>query len=113
MTAFRTPQARVAAEVARRFPGTSAWLGEATGSWWALARDRAGTCHLVEAATPAELARRLNALDVRRATPSPEPRHPRAAAPVRTVLAPPRPERRHRAPRRGRLRTALGGLVAP
>ncbi|MFD0900611.1 hypothetical protein [Actinomadura sediminis] len=109
-----TPQARVAAEVARRFPGTSAWLGAATGSWWALARDRAGACHLVEAATPAELARRLNALGVRRAAPPPGPRDVRA----RFAAAPPAPAprrsgRRRRAPRRGWLRAAFGGLVAP
>lgn len=34
---------RAAAELARRFPGCCVWLGEYTGRWWALARDRTGT----------------------------------------------------------------------
>lgn len=50
---------RVAAELQRRFPGVCAWRGDFTGSWWALARGRDGRYHLVEAPTPAALARRL------------------------------------------------------
>ena len=35
------------------------WYGEATGSWWAVARDGAGRWRLVEAASQAGLGRRL------------------------------------------------------
>ena len=52
----------VTREIARRYPGVRAWWGEHTGAWWALARDRYGRDRLVEAADPAELARRLEAL---------------------------------------------------
>ncbi|OLT13239.1 hypothetical protein BJF79_20990 [Actinomadura sp. CNU-125] len=118
---------RVAAEVARRFPGTSAWLGGSTGRWWALARDRTGADRLVEASTPGELVRRLDGLGVRPAVPMPAPRYTRvrpAAVPDATVpdlarvvqptAAPVRPlrERHRRAPRRGWLRTVFGGLAA-
>ncbi|MEV5824200.1 hypothetical protein AB0L25_01340 [Spirillospora sp. NPDC052242] len=123
---------RTAADLKRWFPGTVAWLGHATGSWWALARDRAGECHLVEAATPAELVRRLDRLDVPRAVPSAtppgdmvlRPRYSRARLDATLpdlppVFPTPAPrgrvsgERRHRAPRRGLVRAALGGLIAP
>lgn len=40
------------------------WYGRATGSWWAVARDGAGRWRLVEAASPAELGRRLAELGV-------------------------------------------------
>ncbi|MBO2464693.1 hypothetical protein [Actinomadura violacea] len=50
---------RVAAELARRFPGVSAWRGEYTGRWWAVARDWVGRDRLVEAGTPAALVRVL------------------------------------------------------
>lgn len=126
---------RVAAGVARRFPGTSAWLGKHSGSWWAITRDRTGADHLVEAATPAELVRRLDGMDVRRAAPTggaaPAPKYTRAhlaaapsitapdlayaPAPARPRASPPaRPPREHprRAPRRGWLRTAFATLVA-
>lgn len=49
---------RAAAELARRFPGCCVWLGEYTGRWWALARDRTGD-RLVEAADPVALGRLL------------------------------------------------------
>ncbi|WP_433466658.1 hypothetical protein [Spirillospora sp. CA-128828] len=48
---------RVAAELARRFPGCCVWLGEYTGSWWAMTGDR-----LVEAPDPATLGRLLHEL---------------------------------------------------
>ncbi|TDD59945.1 hypothetical protein E1293_46045 [Actinomadura darangshiensis] len=38
------------------------WYGKATGSWWAVARDGAGRWRLVEAASQAELGRRLTEL---------------------------------------------------
>jgi hypothetical protein len=53
---------RMAAELRRRFPGTWAWLGEFTGSWWAISRDRSGRDRLIEAPDPAELGRRLDDL---------------------------------------------------
>ncbi|GGU91169.1 hypothetical protein GCM10010182_02510 [Actinomadura cremea] len=120
MTAPWTPD-RIAAEVARRYPGTTAWLGRYTGNWWALARDRAGRHRLIEAATPAELARSLDELGVRRASPAPAPRpprvHPAAPPPVAAGPAPPerRPHERRRPARlrRGWFRAALGGLVTP
>lgn len=40
--------------LAHTFPGVLCWLGEYTGSWWALVGDR-----LVEAPTPGELADRI------------------------------------------------------
>lgn len=49
---------RVAAELARRFPGTCVWLGEYTGRWWAFTRDRTGG-RLIEAADPVALAHLL------------------------------------------------------
>lgn len=52
-----------AGELQRRFPGACAWLGEFTGSWWALTRDRT---RLVEAATPHALGRRLEELGAAR-----------------------------------------------
>jgi hypothetical protein len=65
--------ARIAGEVARRFPGVRAWWGEFTGAWWALARDRHGRDLLVEAADPAALGRRLEALGVHRTRTTPTP----------------------------------------
>lgn len=125
---------RTATDLEQWFPGTSAWFGRSTGTWWALARDRAGESHLIEAATPAALVSRLDRLDIRRATPpatstqspAPAPRYSRArlaAVPdvtvpdlARVVLdaaAPVGPHQsRHRAPRRGWLRSAFAGLVA-
>lgn len=101
---------RVAAEVERRFPGTTAWLGRHTGSWWAVARDRAGRYRLVEGATPADLVRRLDELGVRRAGSVREPRAPRRP-PARPPGRPVPPRRRPARVRRGWLRSALGGLV--
>ncbi|MFD0902226.1 hypothetical protein [Actinomadura sediminis] len=104
--------ARVAADLRHWFPGTLAWRGHATGTWWAMTRDRAGECHLVEAATPAGLVRRLDRLAVPRARLTART----DAGPDVTVMdLPPVPpvtapaardsgERQHRAPRRGRLR---------
>lgn len=48
---------RIAAELARRFPGCCVWLGEYTGNWWAMTGDR-----LIEAPDPATLERLLYAL---------------------------------------------------
>jgi hypothetical protein len=53
---------RIVAELSRRFPGVCAWWGEATREWWAMARDRSGRDRLVEADSPAELSRRLEAI---------------------------------------------------
>ncbi|MBE1533106.1 hypothetical protein [Actinomadura algeriensis] len=114
MTAPWTPE-RVAAEVQRRYPGTTAWLGRHTGSWWAVARDRTGRHRLVEAASPAELVRRLDELGVRRAGYASQPR----PAPARPAPPPPparpRPPVRRRPARlpRGWLRAAFAALVTP
>ncbi|GAA1786252.1 hypothetical protein [Actinomadura chokoriensis] len=83
---------RVVAELAKRFPGISAWLGEFTGHWWAVALDRMGSSQLVEAATPAALAKRLDEIGARQFSPPSAPTYARrpAAAPVQ---APPRPVR--------------------
>ncbi|MFI0357929.1 hypothetical protein [Actinomadura sp. 9N407] len=79
---------RVVAELRRRYPGACALWGEFTGMWWALARDRSGRYRLVEAATPAELGRHLEAI---------LPRFGRAAlmtgAAVRSTPPPPRTSR--------------------
>lgn len=112
----------IAAELCRRFPGVRAWLGGATGTWWAIARDRTGHHRLLEAATPAELGRRLEDLGGRRlpqyartretsAATGPTPARPRA--PRRAVPS-------HRPPgavegrsgRRGLVRRLLGSLIA-
>lgn len=115
---------RVAAEVARRFPGCCVWRGEFTGSWWALARDR-----LVEAPDPVTLGRRLDELYGRayrgrysrealqnrtagRAAPLP----PRASRPAvhsgPPVRRPPARARRiERRPRGGWLRRMFGSFV--
>ncbi|WP_143220953.1 hypothetical protein [Actinomadura sp. CNU-125] len=89
MTAPWTPE-RVAAEVQRRYPGTCAWLGRHTGSWWAVARDRTGRHRLVEGATPAELVHRLDELGVRRAGYAPQPSaRPRPSGPPSPPPPPP------------------------
>jgi hypothetical protein len=41
------------------FPSVITWFGAATGHWWALADD-----HLIEAATPTELARMLHSAEL-------------------------------------------------
>ncbi|GAA0266983.1 hypothetical protein GCM10009527_074060 [Actinomadura nitritigenes] len=64
---------RVAAELARRFPGASAWWGEFTGRWWAFARDQWGHDRLVEAADPAALAQLLHEIGAGRRPPSSAP----------------------------------------
>ncbi|WP_176611485.1 hypothetical protein [Actinomadura sp. WMMB 499] len=116
MSAPWTPE-RIAAEVARRYPGTCAWLGRHTGSWWACARDRTGRHRLVEAPTPAALVHRLDELGVRRADAVHEPRPPRVAVvppPSRPRGRPAPPVRRRPARlRRGWLRAALDVLVTP
>ncbi|TDD79219.1 hypothetical protein E1293_24010 [Actinomadura darangshiensis] len=115
---------RVAAGLARRFPGCCVWRGEYTGSWWALARDR-----LVEAPDPAALGRLLDELTRRdhagrysraalqnraagRATPTP-PRASRPAVHSRPpARRPPAGVRRlERRPRGGWLRRLLGSFV--
>nr|BFE31752.1 hypothetical protein GCM10010200_040030 [Actinomadura rugatobispora] len=50
---------RIVVLLERRFPGARVWWGARTGSWWAVAADRHGRDSLVEAASPAEMARRL------------------------------------------------------
>lgn len=119
---------RVAAELARRFPGCCVWLGEYTGRWWAFTRDRTGRDRLVEAADPVTLGRLLEELTGRdrygrysraslpnrtagRAAPS-APRVPRPAVhsrpPSRRAVRARRIERR---PRGGWLRRMLGSFV--
>lgn len=68
------------AELVRRFPGASVWLGESTGHWWVLARDGAGCYRLVEAASVAVLARHLDELGARQAVPGPRYSRARLAA---------------------------------
>jgi hypothetical protein len=58
--------------------GVTYWYGRATGSWWAVARDGAGRWRLVEAASQAELGRRLTELGVR-----PDAARSRFATPLR------------------------------
>ncbi|MFD0850893.1 hypothetical protein ACFQ07_01500 [Actinomadura adrarensis] len=53
---------RTIAQLNRRFPRASIWLGEFTGRYWALIRDRFGHDHLIEAATPADLSNKVAAL---------------------------------------------------
>ncbi|MEW2356264.1 hypothetical protein [Spirillospora sp. NPDC029432] len=99
---------RVLAELTRRFPGVCAWRGEYTGSWWAVVRDRYGRDRLIEAASPAELGRRLEELGRWRGV----PRYARTPAPPRPRPAPSRPPRgpaRQTPPkRRSLLRRMLG-----
>ena len=45
----------------RRFPGSSVWFGQHTFHWWAV-MPGAGWWVLLEAATPMELARRMDAV---------------------------------------------------
>ncbi|MDL4816875.1 hypothetical protein [Actinomadura opuntiae] len=87
---------RVAAELARRFPGVSAWWGEFTGRWWAFARDRAGRDRLVEAATPVALAQLLHEIGAGR-----RPQVPVRRADVAACRHVGRAESRRRRPRRG------------
>ncbi|WP_433476694.1 hypothetical protein ACQPZP_06345 [Spirillospora sp. CA-142024] len=113
---------RVAAELARRFPGCCVWLGEYTGSWWAMTGDR-----LVEAPDPATLGRLLHELTRRahagryaslqnrtagRGAPPPS----RASRPAVHSRPPTRRQavrarRIERRPRGGLLRRLLGSLV--
>jgi hypothetical protein len=102
---------RIVAEFGRRFPDVRAWWGEATREWWAMTRDRSGRDRLVEADSPAELSRRLEAILTmprfsngqrvavasRPATGTPGHGQPAAS----TV---PRTHGRHEIPRRGLLR---------
>ncbi|XVQ10745.1 hypothetical protein ACQP1W_51020 [Spirillospora sp. CA-255316] len=98
---------RIAGLLERRFPGACVWWGERTGSWWAVTRDRHGQHCLLEAASPAEMARRLEIVRGPRMTEmrfrtnraSPEGR----ARPVR--VRPPRPAAPPRRP--GLLRRLL------
>ncbi|MFI0446803.1 hypothetical protein [Actinomadura sp. 6N118] len=52
------------AELHRQYPEVRAWLGKATGRWWAMLP---GYDRLVEAGSAQLLARRLNELGARRA----------------------------------------------
>ncbi|MFD0685490.1 hypothetical protein [Actinomadura fibrosa] len=55
---------RISDELRRRFPCVRmAWFGLYTGRWWALVLDAAGHHRLVEAGDPAELSRRVAAVD--------------------------------------------------
>lgn len=122
---------RVVAELTHRFPGVSAWLGEFTGRWWAVARDQVGRDRLLEAPTPAALARLLDEIGARQQTRPYTPRYARtrqsgapvqvAPSPSRTVraAAPRRDETtrhemaRHERPRRGGwFRSMVGALIA-
>ncbi|URM98618.1 hypothetical protein LUW76_32105 [Actinomadura madurae] len=109
---------RIAAELARRFPGCCVWLGEYTGNWWAMTGDR-----LIEAPDPATLERLLYALARRaharryaapqnrtagRVTPPP-PRASRPAVPARRTAV--RARRIERRPRGGLLRRLFGSFV--
>lgn len=64
---------RIRRELETTFPGVRAWLGEYTGRWWALVRDR-----LVEAATPHQLADRIREVLAARRIPPPQRPVPRA-----------------------------------
>jgi hypothetical protein len=115
---------RISAELARRFPGCCVWLGEYTGSWWALAGDR-----LVEAPDPATLGRLLDELTRRqhvgryaraslqnRAAGRGAPPPPRASRPAVHSRPPSRrpavrARRIERRPRGGWLRRVLGSFV--
>jgi hypothetical protein len=70
LIADRLSGERVAAELRRRFPGSWAWRGEHTGTWWAIARDRAGRDRLIEAPDPYQLGRRLETIGVLPVLPS-------------------------------------------
>ncbi|MFC5749529.1 hypothetical protein [Actinomadura rugatobispora] len=102
---------RIVAELGRRFPGVRAWWGRSTGEWWAMTRDHSGRDRLVEADSPAELSRRLDAiLTVPRfarahqfgAPSRPAPRAPEPARPSAATASP--THGRHELPRRGLLR---------
>ncbi|GLW65932.1 hypothetical protein Arub01_41760 [Actinomadura rubrobrunea] len=62
---------RALSELRRRFPGVMVWVGKHTMHWWAAICDNDGD-RLIEAATPAELGRRLDAAGMR-----PHPPHQR------------------------------------
>lgn len=117
---------RIAADLARRYPGCCVWLGEYTGSWWAFTRDQTGHDRLIEAPDPATLGRLLQELTGRdhygrysraslqnrtagRAAP---PRAPRPAVHSRPPSRPPvRARRIERRPRGGWLRRMLASFV--
>ncbi|XVQ11310.1 hypothetical protein ACQP1W_01680 [Spirillospora sp. CA-255316] len=83
---------RIAGLLERRFPGACVWWGERTGSWWAVTRDRHGRDRLLEAASPAEIARRLEIVRGPRMTEM-RFRTNRASAEGRARAAPPRASR--------------------
>jgi hypothetical protein len=56
---------RALAQLNRRFPHASIWLGEFTGRYWALVCDRFGRDHLLEATSLSELSGRVAALPPR------------------------------------------------
>ncbi|MFD0685917.1 hypothetical protein [Actinomadura fibrosa] len=91
------------AELRRRFPGVCAWLGEFTGSWWAVFRDRSGRHRLLEAPTPQALGRLLDEAGLRRRAPVPHARTGAATRRGTGSRAAPRPvERRGRHAARAR-----------
>ena len=51
---------RAVTELGSLFPDATIWFGDFTGSYWALIRGADGTARLIEGATPADLARRLD-----------------------------------------------------
>lgn len=53
------------AELGGRYPHSTIWFGEFTGSYWALIRTKDGTARIVEGNTPADLGRQLDSLDLR------------------------------------------------
>ncbi|MFI0357308.1 hypothetical protein [Actinomadura sp. 9N407] len=117
---------RVAAELARRFPGVCAWRGEYTGSWWALSRDRYGRDGLIEADSPAELGRLLERIHWMRVVPREARTAPRTGPAAQAIPLLPRaprvpaatrpaPRRQNEQPRRRlprRRRSLLRWLLA-
>ncbi|MCQ0018608.1 hypothetical protein [Actinomadura madurae] len=86
---------RIAAYLARRFPGCCVWLGEYTGNWWAMTGDR-----LIEAPDPATLERLLYALarraHARRYAAPPEPHGRAGHAPTSPGVPSGRARKAHR-----------------
>lgn len=105
---------RVLAELRRRFPAVPLWRGHATGNWFAIVR-RGGADHLMEAGTPAELARWLDAARMREGS-RPARRSGSPARPVQPAPFAPSASRvamhgRHGARRRSWWRRLLRALI--
>ncbi len=99
---------RTHAELTRSFPHACIWLGEYTGSWWALVRDRSGRSALLEGRTPAALYAELRAFHLQNAT---------AADGSWTSAHPPQtrgtPTAPHRPPQTGRPPTTVPASSLP